>query len=238
MIHENFLMNTVELRVADGSSRAGVLSVLRERRDLVRVEELAEAVGLSLSAVRFHLDRLIADGLVRTAKEPRLTPGRPRVVYQAVPEEAVDDAAAYRRLASLLATELAEHGGAGAAEHAGQVWARQTLPTQSRARAELAAPDGAPDSLVDVLSVLDNGGFSPRVIEAGWAIELNRCPFSDLMPEQSDVVCALHRGLMQSIPEIAGARTQVRLEPVPDASGPCVVRFRRSTEPADVASAG
>src|SRR5512142_1962190 len=100
-------MTSLDHRIADGSSRAGVLKVLRDRRVLMRVEDLAEAGNLSLSAVRFHLDRLIAEGLVRTAKEPRQTPGRPRVMYQAVPEEAVDDGAAYRRLAMLLATELA-----------------------------------------------------------------------------------------------------------------------------------
>jgi predicted ArsR family transcriptional regulator len=125
-------MSSLDHRIADGSSRAGVLKVLRDRADLVRVEDLADAVNLSLSAVRFHLERLIADGLVRTTKEPRLTPGRPRVMYQAVPEEAVDDAAAYRRLASLLADELAENGGVLAAESAGRTWARQAAGPRRR----------------------------------------------------------------------------------------------------------
>src|SRR5664280_2488283 len=162
------MVNIVEHRVMDGSSRAGVLNVMRERGGQLRVEDLAEAVGLSLSAVRFHLDRLIADGLVRSSREPRLTPGRPRVIYQAMPEEAVDDAAAYRRLAALLADELALHGGGQAAEHAGPAWAEQLMETPDRGTPPglpaIAPPRASadslsevpPDSLRDVLAVLEN----------------------------------------------------------------------------------
>jgi len=241
-------MNSVEHRVMDGSSRAGVLNVMRERGGQLRVEELAEAVGLSLSAVRFHLDRLIADGLVRSAREPRLTPGRPRVIYHAMPEEAVDDAAAYRRLAALLADELAVHGGEQAAEHAGRVWAEQLLapsvadgqagPVGSASgrsglvvaparQAEGSAGDpAAPASLGNVLSVLENGGFSPRVLDGGWTIELHRCPFEELMPGQAETVCTVHRGLLKAIPDVAGAEDRVVLYPAPDLDAPCMVRFR------------
>jgi predicted ArsR family transcriptional regulator len=237
-------MNSVEHRVMDGSSRAGVLNVMRERGGQLRVEELAEAVGLSLSAVRFHLDRLIADGLVRSAREPRLTPGRPRVIYQAMPEEAVDDAAAYRRLAALLADELAVHGGEPAAEHAGRVWAEQLLAPAQDARGEpgpgrparIAAPSWTPSglpgdpappaSLGDVLSVLENGGFSPRVLDGGWTIELHRCPFEELMPGQAETVCTVHRGLLKAIPDVAGAEDRVVLYPAPEVDAPCMVRFR------------
>ncbi|HEX2806459.1 MAG TPA: winged helix-turn-helix transcriptional regulator [Kineosporiaceae bacterium] len=227
----------MEHRVMDGSSRAGVLNVMRERGGQLRVEDLAEAVGLSLSAVRFHLDRLITDGLVRSAREPRLTPGRPRVIYQALAEEAVDDAAAYRRLAALLADELALHGGGAAAEHAGRSWAEQLMkppdhgskpliPVVSPRTSTDSSPGTAPDSLSDVLAVLENGGFSPRVMDGGWTIELHRCPFKELMPGQSEVVCTVHRGLLKAIPDVNGAEDRVQLYPAPDAEAPCMVRFR------------
>jgi predicted ArsR family transcriptional regulator len=230
-------MNTLDHRVMDGSSRAGVLNVMRERGGQLRVEDLAEAVGLSLSAVRFHLDRLIADGLVRSAREPRLTPGRPRVIYQAMAEEAVDDAAAYRRLAALLADELARNGGAEAAEHAGRAWAEQLMKAADHGPrpvipvvAPRSSPDpsigNAPDSLSDVLAVLENGGFAPRVTEGGWTIELHRCPFQELMPGQSEVVCTVHRGLLKAIPDVNGAEDRVQLYPAPEAEAPCTVRFR------------
>ena len=231
-------MSSLDHRIADGSSRAGVLKVLRDRGDLVRVEELAEAVNLSLSAVRFHLDRLIADGLVRTTKEPRLTPGRPRVMYQAVPEEAVDDAAAYRRLASLLAAELASHGGTAAAEAAGRTWAAGVVHPAAHLAAGAAkgtavhagsagGPSGhAPDSLSDVLLVLEDGGFAPRVRDDGWTIELHRCPFAELMSTQSEMICAVHQGLVRSIPEFGGDADGAVLDPSPESDTPCVVRFR------------
>lgn len=265
-------MSSLDHRIADGSSRAGVLKVLRERRGLMRVEDLAEAVNLSLSAVRFHLDRLIAEGLVRTAKEPRQTPGRPRVMYQAVPEEAVDDGAAYRRLAALLADELAGRGGATAAESAGRAWATQVVQARaaeagavgtavqapsvplpvtrgdqgkdgkrhakghphghgrghSAGRGDQAAPADLPDCLPDLLSVLEDGGFAPKVMEGGWGLELHRCPFADLMPDQAEVVCSVHKGLMQSLPELEGAVDRVRLQPMPDHDTPCIVHFVRT----------
>ena len=237
-------MSSLDHRIADGSSRAGVLKVLRDRGDLVRVEELAEAVNLSLSAVRFHLDRLIADGLVRTTKEPRLTPGRPRVMYQAVPEEAVDDAAAYRRLASLLAAELASHGGTAAAEAAGRTWAAGVVhpaahPAEAAAKGTAVHAGGAahagsadnpsgraPDSLSDVLVVLEDGGFAPRLRDDGWTIELHRCPFAELMSTQSEMICAVHQGLVRSIPEFGGDADGAVLDPSPESDTPCVVRFR------------
>ena len=244
-------MTSLDHRIADGSSRAGVLKVLRDRRILMRVEDLADAVHLSLSAVRFHLDRLIAEGLVRTAKEPRQTPGRPRVMYQAVPEEAVDDGAAYRRLAMLLADELAGRGGTIAAESAGRAWASRVVAERDEhpaarlgdvpaarvstegVRSGSRGPRGSgeavdvPDCLGGMLTVLEDGGFSPRVIDGGWSIELHRCPFADLMPAQSDVVCSVHRGLMHSLPELDGAHDRAQLEPTPEHDGPCVLRFTR-----------
>jgi len=223
-------MSSLDHRIADGSSRAGVLKVLRDRGDLVRVEELAGTVNLSLSAVRFHLERLIADGLVRTAKEPRLTPGRPRVMYQAVPEEAVDGAAAYRRLAALLADQLTGAGGAAAAERAGHTWAEQVVkPAAARADAVLPAPVGAagPDSLQGVLDVLADGGFAPRVRDDGWTVELHRCPFAELMPSRSDVVCSVHRGLVEAIPGLQGHDDPAVLFPAPEGDAPCVVHFQR-----------
>jgi predicted ArsR family transcriptional regulator len=246
-------MTSLDHRIADGSSRAGVLKVLRDRRVLMRVEDLAEAVNLSLSAVRFHLDRLIAEGLVRTAKEPRQTPGRPRVMYQAVPEEAVDDGAAYRRLAMLLATELAGRGGAPAAEAAGRAWAAQVLAERSSRPPRLVGDVPAarvsgegtsasvratgrgsdrdavdlPDCLADMMTVLEDGGFAPRLVDGGWGVELHRCPFADLMPDQSEVVCSVHKGLMQSLPELDGAHDQVRLDPTPQRDGPCILHFVR-----------
>ena len=244
-------MTSLDHRIADGSSRAGVLKVLRDRRDLMRVEDLADAVSLSLSAVRFHLDRLIADGLVRTSKEPRQTPGRPRVMYQAVPVEAVDDGAAYRRLAMLLADELVGRGGALAGESAGRAWASSALAErEERAPARLGDVPAAristegvrsrgsrgaaevvdvPDCLNDLLTVLEDGGFSPRVVDEGWSVELHRCPFADLMPGQSEVVCSVHRGLMQSLPELAGAETR-RTGTVAGAQQPLRAAFHALTD--------
>lgn len=221
-------MSTVEQqRAQEGPSRTAVLRELRSRAGHVRVEELAGSVGLSLSAVRFHLDRLVADGLVRSSKEPRSTPGRPRVVYRAVPEEAVDDAAAYRRLSAVLAEALAVVGGAAAAESAGRGWASRLVA--DRAAAGVDPSDAAPgDPLAQVLRILDDGGLAPRVVEGGRSLELHRCPFEALMAEHSAAVCSVHRGMLAQLPRSLGDRHELELVPRPAAGSPCRVRIRPS----------
>jgi len=233
-------MTSHDHRTADGSSRTAVLGVLRRDGGLLRVEDLAEADNLSLSAVRFHLDRLVADGMVRTAKEPRLTPGRPRVMYQAVPVEAVDDRAAYRRLAAVLAAELAAEGGRPAGEAAGRAWARRLVAEREQLPVPVSRTGGpvpvpnrpplpadAPQALAIVLAVLEDGGFCPRVVGDGWRVELHRCPFSELMADHSEIVCSVHAGLLGAVPELAGAPERLVLDPAPSMNHPCTVSFHR-----------
>lgn len=66
------------------NTRERILRLVVERRE-VRVEELAEALGISSAAVRRHLDHLRADGLV-TVRSVKQATGRP--YYRYVPTDA------------------------------------------------------------------------------------------------------------------------------------------------------
>lgn len=78
-----------------------MLELVIERRE-VRVEELAEALGISAAAVRRHLDNLRADGLVHVRSVKQAT-GRPYHAYHPT-EAAVEDVATADLLTRMLQT--------------------------------------------------------------------------------------------------------------------------------------
>ncbi len=199
-------------------SRDRVLGVLRESARPARLAQLTAATGLSANAVRFHLRHLLDDGAVRAAPDPGHTgPGRPANLYVAVPMHTADPASAYRLLAALLAGALSRSTAPGAVTDAGRDWAKAVAPS-------LVADPGA-DAVGTVRALLESGGFAPRVSADGDVIELHRCPFFELAVQQPGVVCGVHLGMVKGVLEQIGAPHAVRLVPVLDGSGPCLVRF-------------
>ena len=201
------------------NSRERVLAVLRGSETPIGVAAITGATGLSANAVRFHLQNLIESRAVRAAADPDHNgPGRPAIRYAATPREATDPASAYRLLAALLARALNRSAAPGAASEAGRDWARALVPAGSAA--------GSPKDPIEAVSTLfENSGFDPRPGLDGQTLELHRCPFLDLAVEQPDVVCGIHLGLAKGLLEEIGARREVRLVPVLDGSGPCLVRL-------------
>ena len=206
-------------------SRDRVLAVLRGAPVPLGVRALAVATQLSANAVRFHLDHLIDLGVVRGVKDlDHVGAGRPAVLYSAMPAEAVDPEAAYRLLAGVLARELTRSGGPHAATDAGRSWARCLIPD--------GIASGKGDPLAVVLSLFEGTGFSPTLGADGRTVELHRCPFLDLAVAQPEVVCGVHLGLLTGVLEAIGSPTKVRLVPVLDDSGPCLVRLGKAAAPA------
>lgn len=232
-------------RMSTGTSRGRVLHTLRTADRPLPSSEIASAVGLSNTAVRFHLGKLVADGFVRTGTEGRARPGRPCVTYRAVPAEAVDGARAYRLLAGVLAAQLSRAGDPAISVEAGRRWAVETLtdPTvwsrhdlrdPAEEEAEAAAIADRPLSeagVARVMALLGDGGFEPRLSPGGRAIELHRCPFLELAAERAEVVCAVHLGFVRGVLERLGEAAAVRLTPVVDGSAPCLVHLAPAEPP-------
>src|SRR5438874_12730655 len=57
-----------------------MLTAIKKRGE-ARAEELADALGITVSAVRQHLNALAADGLV-THRQMKAGPGRPKHLYR------------------------------------------------------------------------------------------------------------------------------------------------------------
>jgi predicted ArsR family transcriptional regulator len=203
-------------------------------------EALAEVVGLSVNTVRFHLDRLRRDGLITRVTAPPDGPGRPRQVFRAVSAEAVDGAAAYRLLAGLLADGLARTGGSQASLEAGRSWADRLVAAHDPSVGGAVSAEANTGAVQRVVELFGDGGFAPELTGDGHAIALHRCPFMQLAAVSPNVVCAVHlgfvRGALHRLQDDARVQgrvphqidpDRVRLQPVLDGSGPCVVTLPR-----------
>lgn len=202
-----------------GPARADVLDHLRHAEQAEPLAAIAEAVQLSPSTTRFHLDALVRDGLVVRATDKPSGAGRPRALYRAgtVPVPDATEAAAYQGLAGALVRQLVSV--ADAAEHAeaaGFAWG-----------SELAAERGdlqGVDRIVDLLGELT---YRPAVVgNPPEAIEMRPCPFKDLLAIDAAVVCRLHLGLMRGLvaddPEVRVAELEPWVTPTT-----CIARLER-----------
>jgi predicted ArsR family transcriptional regulator len=99
-------------RALANESRRALLASLRRHQRPLDATEAAEAVGLRRNTARIHLDLLASAGLITRRSEERTVPGRPRVLYQAIPRsESFDHPladAGHQEQAQLLAGQLNE----------------------------------------------------------------------------------------------------------------------------------
>ncbi|WP_425953867.1 helix-turn-helix transcriptional regulator [Xylanimonas sp. McL0601] len=179
-------------RTGLGPARADVLDHLRRSGQEEPLADIAEAVQLSPSTTRFHLDALVRDGLVIRETEKRAGAGRPRALYRAEAPRAPapDEAAMYQGLAGALVRQLVSVANAGEqAEAAGYAWGTELA-------AERQDLEGV-DRIVDMLGELS---YRPEVVgKPPRAIEMRPCPFKDLLEIDAAVVCRLHLGLMRGL---------------------------------------
>lgn len=178
----------------DEDARPGAGRVLAAVRDAgagVTAAELAVLLGLHVTTVRFHLDRLAADGLVAGRAVPSGGRGRPCMVYQAV---RVPDARA-GMLAALADAAAGDGAVAERAQRAGERWA-EGLDVEGL------------DPVAALAAVFTELGFAPVPTESGLA--LRACPFLEDARRHPEVVCGVHRGLAIGIARRAGASIELR----------------------------
>ncbi len=168
-----------------------VLAAVRASARGATVTELASDLGLHVTTVRFHLERLERQGLVAGVTETTGRRGRPRGVYRAV---AVADARA-GMLAALADAAAGEGPAAVRAREAGERWA---------ASLNLEVRDAA-SALTAVFREL---GFAPEPFGDGLA--LTACPFIEEARQHPEAVCGVHQGLAAGIARRAGASVELR----------------------------
>ena len=195
-------------------TRRAIFDLVSARGSLAR-DDVAEALGLPRSSVAFHLERLVAAGLLSVRHERRggrtgPGAGRPAKIYSASEGEISVSVPArdYHLMGDLLA---------GTIEHSTpDEPPRETLRRLAgeRGRQLGAAAGSFEDVLVDV-------GYHPT--QDGADLALNNCPFHQLAETHRDLVCAASHALLCGAAEAAGEDpARVVLQPT---AGNCCVRI-------------
>lgn len=220
-----------------GPTRARVLGTLQDVRVPATAAEVAERLGIHPNTARFHLDALVGSGLADRAREDRRKPGRPQVRYTAARSAPQTAHRSYRLLAEILARHLAAHTSDPHAEGiaAGRDYGRLLALTSGLTGAEGPAQVGheidPAQAISAVVETLDELGFEsqPPVSDADTrsttTVEVTSCPFLEVAEGHLEVVCAVHRGLMDGMLDELGTSARVdRLDPLVGPSR-CVARF-------------
>lgn len=201
--------------LAEPARRALYLYVASQP-DAVGREEAATAVGVPLHSAKFHLDRLVDEGLLevefrRLSGRTGPGAGRPSKLYRRSPRQ-LSVSLPERRydlvggvLASAIDRSISE--GVPVAETV-----REAAMTEGRsmARASLAegqahdgpstseAAAGRGDSALErTADVLARHGYEPRTSER--EICLANCPFDRLATEHTELVCGLNLALIDGV---------------------------------------
>ncbi|HEY6800035.1 MAG TPA: helix-turn-helix domain-containing protein [Agromyces sp.] len=201
-------------------TRRRVLDAVVQSGHPIDALTIANALDLHITTVRFHLDQLEAAKLVQRAHGAEKRRGRPRIRYVALrPEDSRE------QLIDVLAGALSQRddGGRARSVEAGRRWAEELAPT--------AASDGpgegdGVDGVVTLVEVLDDLGFDPVPVDAS-TIELRACPFRAAARDHPDVVCSVHRGLVEEIMEHRSPDRDPKLLPFVQPEL-CVITLARS----------
>lgn len=190
-------------------------------------DEAAEATGVPRATVAFHLDKLVAEGLLDVVYQRRTGrsgpgAGRPAKLYRrAACDVAVTLPERHYDLAGgLLAAAMDEAQSTG--EPPRSALARLAFERGRELGAAVRQDAGATDA---ALRALERQGFEPRAEDG--AVTLANCPFHRLAQEHTELVCGMNLRLVDGVLEGVAARAlTARLQPSP---GRCCVRL----EPAD-----
>jgi predicted ArsR family transcriptional regulator len=187
-------------------------------------EEAAAGAGVPAHSARFHLDRLVEDGLLEVEYR-RLTgrsgpgAGRPAKLYRRSAREVAVSVPprSYDLVGAILADAVAR------SLHGGELARSLANAAHSRGRAvAVAGPHAAApgDDLERTAAVLAGEGFEPAMVEGELC--LRNCPFDALAREHTALVCGVNLDFVGGVVDGLGCRAATpRLDPHEDRC--CVV---------------
>lgn len=209
--------------LAEPTRRALYLYVAAQT-DAVGREEAAGAVGVPAHTARFHLDRLVEEGLLEVEYR-RLTgrsgpgAGRPAKLYRRSAREFSVSLPGRRY-------DLAGDVLAAAVDRAGRTGcpvaqAVRDVAGETGRQIAAAADVGEGSDLDRTAEVLGRYGYEPRT--AAGEVCLANCPFDRLATRHTELVCGMNLALIGGVIEELEAGATPELAPQP---GFCCVRVR------------
>ena len=203
--------------LGDNTRYAIYLELARSPAPLATAQ-IAETLGLHANTVRPHLDRMREVGLLDVVTDAQGAVGRPQHRYSLAADAPSlgFEPPAFPVLARMLLrmAASAEVPAADAIE-AGR---------EQGAAAARARPAGTcAEALTQELAAL---GFDPESVtdDDGATIAFTRCPFRELAEANPDLVCSLHRGLVEGFVDARGDDEVLAFHDLADRT-PCQVEI-------------
>jgi predicted ArsR family transcriptional regulator len=175
--------------------------------------DIAESLGLHVNTVRPHLERMREVGLLDVQSDNRGAVGRPQHRYSLAAD--APSLGLEPPTFALIARMLLRAAGLAGADAADAVDAGR-----EQGRVDAAADVGRP-CVAALVRELDRLGFDPTLAgdSEHATIAFAHCPFRELAEANPNLVCGLHRGLVEGFVETVGGgdvgdfRTLVDREP-------------------------
>jgi predicted ArsR family transcriptional regulator len=164
----------------------------------VSVREVSRRLNLHPNTIRPHLRRLEEAGLV-TSEVRKGAVGRPQTLYS-VREPEEEDARDYRLLAEILIGLVRGRRAIEQARALAREWGAYLVGQNRPKPGTTRCPAGR--NLALMQDAMARAGFDPRFRRSAGtevAVTLRDCPFKDLADEHRELVCTLHRGLVEGI---------------------------------------
>jgi predicted ArsR family transcriptional regulator len=191
----------------------------------VSVRELSARLSLHPNTLRPHLRRLEDVGLVSRETARGSTVGRPQTLYSVIEHDSGEHRD-YRLLSEILAAIVRGGRSRARAQELAREWGgylvRRDAPRPGR-----RSPAGR--NLATLQEAMARAGFDPRFRRGDATsvqITMRDCPFRDLLDEHRDLVCSIHRGLLEGmLAEVKPPLRMTEFAPASDRS-PCRVEVR------------
>ncbi len=213
------------LKALGDNTRYAIFLELARSPAPLATADVAESLDLHVNTVRPHLERMRDAGLLAVQSAAGGGVGRPHHLYSVsanAPSLALDPpsfpvlARMLVRLAATAGTDADDAADAGREE--GRIDGATREP-------RLACVDA-------LAGRLDELGFDATVADddVGTTVAFAHCPFRELAEAHPDLVCSLHRGLVEGFVEARGGATVTRFHPLVDRH-PCRVDLTVDPEP-------
>jgi predicted ArsR family transcriptional regulator len=222
---DDFIASVSGIGALAEPARRALYEYVVAQPDPVSREQAAAGVGIAVHSAKFHLDRLVEEGLL-DVEFRRLTgrtgpgAGRPAKLYRRSDTEfAVSLPERRYELAGQILAAGVDRAGREAVQVGDAV--RDAAATRGREAGERSEDTG--DEVARTTQVLARNGYEPRLRDD--ELVLANCPFDALAQEHTELVCGLNQAYVAGVLDGLGcADLEASLDPEP---GLCCVKTRR-----------
>lgn len=204
--------------LGDNTRYAIYLELARAPKPLATAD-IADTLELHPNTVRPHLERMREVGLLEVSAAPQGSVGRPQHLYSLAPDAPSlgFEPPAFPVLARMLLRLAAT----------AEIPATEALDAgREQGALDATRPDHRGSCEQALTSELDALGFDPTSVaeDTSLTVAFTRCPFRELAEANPDLVCSLHRGLVEGFVDARGDGTVVAFH---DLAGrtPCQVEI-------------